>query len=351
MIADEYVENESTPFEGGSVRKRAMRPQIRVVVGLALSLGFIAILVRDIRWHEFGASVRHANVPLLGVATVGLVGFYGLLAFRWRLLLGTSAVDFSEAFAVLNIGAFCNVVLPMRGGDVIRTFLLSQRKRLSASYVLATLVLEKLLDVTALLVLAMLAVFVLDLPRWFASLLIGANVVVVCGVSICFLIERRGFVRVPATVRGLIPDRALLRLDDLLHAFHSGLHILGSPRKTWRAVVLSLAGWIVVALVAWLIAAALHIGPLGLTAMLIVTAVISLGQIIPSSPGALGTYELLGVSALALFSLPKEPALEFTFVLHMLSILVQIVLGGVSMGRIGFSMRRVRRVDAWSVSG
>ncbi len=324
------------------------RVNLRAAIGVAFSIVFVVILVHNIRWHELGTSLRHANVPLLAVATMALVGFYGLLALRWRLLLGTSAVSASDAFTVLTIGAFCNVVLPMRGGDMVRTFLLSQRKRLGVSYILASLVLEKLLDVTALLVLAMLAVFVIDLPRWLATLLIVANVVVVLGVAACFLIERRGFVRVPTIIRGLIPEHLLLRLDGLLHSFHSGLHILGSFRNTLRAILLSFASWGVIALTAWLIAFALHIGRVSLAAMLIVTAVISLGQIIPSSPGAFGTYELLGVAALALFSIPREPALEFTFVLHMLSIFVQVTLGGVSMGRIGFSVRRARRLGTWT---
>ncbi len=348
VIIDEHAENHPAPpdHQRRPVRKRVMRTNLRALVGVAISVAFIAILVRDIRWHELGTSLRRANVPLLGIATVALAGFYVLLALRWQLLLGTNAVDLSDAFTVLSIGALCNVGLPMRGGDVVRALLLRQRKRLSASYVLASLVLEKLLDVTALLVLAMLAVFVIDLPRWFATLLVAANVVVIFGITVCFLIERRGFVRVPAIMRGLIPERALLHLDGLLHAFHSGLHILGSFRTMLRAVILSFASWIAVALIAWLVAIALHIGPVSLATMLIVTAVISLGQIIPSSPGALGTYELLGVSALALFSVPREPALEFTFVLHMLSILVQVTLGGASMGRIGFSMRRARRLRA-----
>jgi len=327
---------------------RVTRVNLRALIGVTLSVVFVAFLVHSIRWHELGTSLRHANVPLLVVATVALVGFYALLALRWQLLLGASAVNIGDAFTVLNIGAFCNIVLPMRGGDMVRIFLLNQRKRLSVSYILASFVLEKLLDVTALLALAMLAVFVIDLPRWLATLLIIANVVVILGVTACFLIERRGFVRVPTIMRGLVPERLLLRLDGLLHSFHSGLHILGSFRNTLRAILLSFASWGVIALTAWLIAFALHIGRVSLAAMLIVTAVISLGQIIPSSPGAFGTYELLGVAALALFSVPREPALEFTFVLHMLSIFVQVVLGGVSMGRIGFSIRRARRLGTWT---
>lgn len=322
------------------------RVNLRALIGVTLSVVFVAILMHTIRLHEFGTSLRHANVSLLVVATVALVGFYGLLTLRLQHLLGASAVNVGDAFTVLNIGAFCNVILPMRGGDMVRIFLLNQRKRLSVSYILASLVLEKLLDVTTLLVLAMLAVFVIDLPRWLATLLIIANVVVL-GITACFLIERRGFVRVPTIMRGFVPERLHLRLDGFLHSFHSGLHILGSFRNTLRVILLSFASWGVIALTAWLIAFALHIGRVNLAAMLIVTAVISLGQIIPSSPGAFGAFELLGVAALALFSVPHEDALEFTFVLHMLSIFVQITLGDVSMGRIGFSTRRAA-AGAWT---
>jgi uncharacterized membrane protein YbhN (UPF0104 family) len=43
-----------------------------------------------------------------------------------------------------------------------------------------------------------------------------------------------------------------------------------------------------------------------------VTAVINLGVAIPSSPGFIGTYQWLGVSALALFDVGANEALAFS---------------------------------------
>ena len=62
---------------------------------------------------------------------------------------------------------------------------------------------------------------------------------------------------------------------------------------------------------AWLVARSLGI-ELSLVEAVFVTAVINLGVAIPSSPGFIGTYQWLGVSALALFGVPTEEALAFS---------------------------------------
>ena len=47
-----------------------------------------------------------------------------------------------------------------------------------------------------------------------------------------------------------------------------------------------------------------------------VTAAINLGVAIPSSPGFVGTYQWLGVSALALFGISQEAGLAFAIAMQ-----------------------------------
>jgi uncharacterized protein (TIRG00374 family) len=229
--------------------------------------------------------------------------------------------------------------MPVRGGDLVRVILASRRMRLAMSYVFASLILEKLLDVLTLVVMATISVFVFTMPQWLEDLLIIASAFVIIGIALCILIARRGFVRIPVAVQRYVPVPLLTRLEALLGSFRDGLHALRSPRTTMTIFALSLVSWIMVALGAWFVAVALGIRHVNPATMLIVTAVISLGQIIPSSPGAIGTYELLGVSTLALFAIAREPALEFTFVLHVLSIMVQVGLGLIGLAWLEMSAR------------
>ena len=67
---------------------------------------------------------------------------------------------------------------------------------------------------------------------------------------------------------------------------------------------------------------------LTLVEAIFVTAVINLGVAIPSSPGFIGTYQWLGVSALALFSVPTEEALAFSILLQAVWYVPTLLVGG-----------------------
>ena len=90
---------------------------------------------------------------------------------------------------------------------------------------------------------------------------------------------------------------------------------------------LSLAVWGTWALSAWLVARSLGI-ELSLVEAVFVTAVINLGVAIPSSPGFIGTYQWLGVSALALFDVPTEEALAFSILMQAVWYVPTLVVGG-----------------------
>jgi len=79
--------------------------------------------------------------------------------------------------------------------------------------------------------------------------------------------------------------------------------------------VLSVGAWLVWAVAAILVARAVGV-ELTLVEAIFVTAAINLGVAIPSSPGFVGTYQWLGVSALALFGVSKEAGLAFAITMQ-----------------------------------
>ena len=66
-----------------------------------------------------------------------------------------------------------------------------------------------------------------------------------------------------------------------------------------------------------------------------VTAVINLGVAIPSSPGFIGTYQWLGVSALALFDVGANEALAFSILMHAVWYVPTLLVGGALLLRRG----------------
>jgi uncharacterized membrane protein YbhN (UPF0104 family) len=79
---------------------------------------------------------------------------------------------------------------------------------------------------------------------------------------------------------------------------------------------------------------------------ILVTAVLSLGTAIPSSPGYVGTYQWLGVASLGLLDVPVDEALAFTILYHATWYVPTTVAGGLILG-----VRAVRRARSAPTTG
>ena len=62
------------------------------------------------------------------------------------------------------------------------------------------------------------------------------------------------------------------------------------------------------------------------------TAALSLGVAIPSSPGYVGTYQWLGVASLGLLDVPVNQALAFTILMQASWYVPTTIAGGAYMG-------------------
>jgi len=82
-----------------------------------------------------------------------------------------------------------------------------------------------------------------------------------------------------------------------------------------KIVVRSALAWTAWAFSAWLVASSLGIALTPLE-VLFVTAVLNLGVAIPSSPGFIGTYQWLGVSALGNLGVGHADAFAFSVLMH-----------------------------------
>ena len=67
---------------------------------------------------------------------------------------------------------------------------------------------------------------------------------------------------------------------------------------------------------------------LGFAGTLGVFALSSLGMLLPSSPGAIGVYEAVAVTALTAYNVPRDQALAITLFVHMAQFIPVTVVGG-----------------------
>ncbi len=274
---------------------------IAAVIGIPASAAFLFLAVRGADLGAVWQTLQDVRWGPLALAVVCMGVVYWLQAARWRRIAQTSASQRQYVEMVVS-GVAVNNVLPGRVGDLLRARWVS-RGAFSGGRGLATVVIDRGFD---LLVLALFLVGTLPLVTdepWVDRIVVG-SVVVLLAFGICLLAARSYTRRRPRARR---PHRSLAR-----RFARDTLEGLSQPLGTSRVMllVISVAAWTTWAVAAILVARAVGI-ELSLVDALFVTGAVNLGVAIPSSPGFVGTYQWLGVSALALFGVPQEAALAF----------------------------------------
>jgi uncharacterized membrane protein YbhN (UPF0104 family) len=292
-------------------RAGLFRPSRGIVVGAVIGFpASVALLLLSLRHLDTGAlraSLRAADPWTLALAVCTVSVVYPIQAARWRLISMASPRLPLRRFVEWVLGAIAiNNVVPGRPGDLLRVEWLSRGARMPRTPALASVAVDRGLDVVALVVALALTYPVMQHALWLDRLEIVAGLVgllVVMLLVAALVYARRSRVSPAGRVRRLFAN-AGREAGNRLHG--------------WRgvgAVLLTVLGWGAWALSAWLVASALGIA-LTPGETVFVTSVLNLGVAVPSSPGYIGTYQWLGVSALGLLGVNHTEAFAFSVLMH-----------------------------------
>lgn len=330
-----------------------MRSRLRAAFILVLTIGLLAFFLRNADLAAVWAEVRAADPGLLAAATVLTLSTYLIRTVRWQALLGPlGRVRFWEAFRATVIGFASSVILPARAGEFLRPYLLARREQLSATAVFATVVVERVLDLTTVLLLlgGFLLLFDPGLaardPANFAAVRAGgATAALVAVGALVLLVALAGhpdwLARWAERVERLLPARAAGRIDRVVRRFTQGLATVRQPRRLLTALLWSLPLWLLLAAGIWLTARAFHM-TVPYTGSFLIVAFLVVGVSVPT-PGAVGGFHAaFQVAVTRFYGVPNDRAVGAAIVLHALSFLPVALLGAAFMLHDGLSLARVR---------
>lgn len=288
--------------------------------GVAISAVFLWLAVRDADLDAVRQALAEADVGLVLLAVGVLACGYGFQAARWQRIARAPSVRFSRFYEMLMGGLACNNVLPIRIGEFVRAGWLSREAPMPGGRALGSVALDRACDVVTLVLFLVIGLQAVPTPDWLRRLVVGAclGVVVVAAVLL--------FARMYTRSRG--QDRhARGRVRRIVR---DAIDMLGEPFGRRRAAVwlaLSLCTWSLGAVTVVLIARSVGIELSALEAVF-VTAALSLGVAIPSSPGYIGTYQWVGVASLGLLDVPVNEALAFSILMQATWFIPTTIAGG-----------------------
>lgn len=325
---------------------------LRPVIVTGLMLGLIAIFLRNAHLEEVWRVMRTAEPSAIAGGIACLFLSYALRAERWRVMLAPiGRTHFIPAFTATVIGFAASFVLPARAGEIIRPWLLARREGLDPAAVFATIVIERMLDLVAVLVL--LGVFFLvgdrDLaaldPAMFAAVRAGAfaaAIAAIVGVGALMGCAARPdlLARVVGAVTSRLPARLGAAVDGLAAAFVKGLAVVRDPVHLGLAMAWSLPLWVVIAAQIWVVSIGVGVALPGTGALLIV-ALLVVGVAVPT-PGAVGGFhEAYRLGVTAFFGADNDHAVGAAIVLHAVGFVPTLIAGAWLMAREGLSLTRL----------
>ncbi len=336
-----------------------MKGVVRLGLGVALAIFLLWLATRGVDPHALLAAMAQARpLPLVAVVVLTIL-MYVIRAMRWRLLLPSlRQASVLDLFGITTIGFMAGLFIP-RAGEVLRPYLAARRYKVSVSAGLASIVLERLIDLITVLFLLALYMFVLPRPvsersdALMTTLRAGAGLVfVVALLGLAFLaalrVEGGPARRLLDWTLGLLPGKLRVTVRGLVSAFVSGLDVFGSSPAQWaRLIAESLLLWITIGIIIHMNSMAFGFDIPFHSAFLII-AFLTVGVAIPT-PGMVGGFHASYTLALtAIYGVDQGGAVAAGIVLHALQNLPVLILGIVFLGREGLSFGSMRQITEGS---
>lgn len=264
---------------------------------------------------------------LLLVMVVCYAAAFWLRSVGWSIQMSQSdgsCATIGELWLYHHIGLFLNHVLPVKGGELARAALLKTRHRFEWSQALYAVGVNRLLDMSALFVIACATMFWAApdlLARWVGAKTVWMQFippVALAGIYVVARVAKRYQDKLPPLIGRLLSQHA-------------------SGRLWWLAFVFTVLGWMLEAAVIWSVVIGLGESLNAVRAMLVHVLTI-MGQTLHVTPGGIGTYEAV-MSAL-LVQVAEKPlsfALQAAILSHGFKFLYSFLTGGYAAWRLSLS--------------
>lgn len=316
----------------GGIRKDTLILTCAVVLAGML----LVAATRGVSWDQVVEIIASSRTDALGFSVLTLCASYVIRAVRWHVLLGHHrAFPLRSVAAATFVGYLGNNFLPARAGEVIRTVMAARAGGISKSFVLATVITERVTDVATLVMMGGVALAALQqVPEWLGN---GARSGAIMGGigMLGLLVGSRAMPVVQRRVSSLpLPERILRRLDPMATQFTLGLRTLQHPLRGLAFLLLTIIVWSLDVAFAVQVAQGLHVALDPFQAILLLAA-LGFSSAAPSTPGYVGVYQFVAVSVLVPLGFRQDEAVSYILVFQALSYAVVVVLGvvGLWLGR------------------
>ena len=337
--------------------------------------------------YKLGPSFRQAKWGWLWAATLIHMFSFVLRAWRWQVLLKpVKRVGFWQSFNPVMVGFTCNTLLPMRAGEFARPAVFAVKEGVAFSATFATVVLERVFDMLAVVTVLGITVLFLEGPAApaptaaqegaaetavaapdstspasaSASAAFGllkkygriVGPVALAAVLVFFAVGARPALaeRIIKACTRLFPHALQDKLIEFVDKFIVGLQTLESKRDLFWLTLWTALVWVDIIVVYW--TAALSFGiPLSFLGACLCFVLAAAAVAAPQAPGFIGPFQVAVQSGLAMLAVDAASAASYAIMLWLVSMVPTVILGLACMALGGISLADVRYPADGAASG
>lgn len=299
---------------------------LKIVAGLIL----LVLSLRGIEWQQLSGAFQAVNLGwLLGLFVSMICGLL-LKIIRWSILMKRYGlqVSFRQASEAYFFGQVVNILLPTRGGDVVRLGIVSTPDPASVPRVTATIALEKFIDLVALALIALAVAAYLppEASHWLRTWLLPASGLLTLGLTVMIFLGPILWTRFEKFLHRFT-NSWLDRIVEIIDKFVTSSLWLRKFSNFLPALGLTILIWVFMWLNSLILFQALSLNiPATAGGLVLVLGYIRSALQLP--PGSVGPFYFFAQLGVTTFGASAEQALVFAVLLHALVMLTPILASG-----------------------
>jgi uncharacterized protein (TIRG00374 family) len=330
-------------------------PSAKVTIGLLIGIGLLLLVARFVDLPVTISILRSHLATPQGIALALLAGVAFLMAWsirgiRWKLFLNpVGKVSTLQAIALYQIGVFLNFLLPIRGGEVAKCFMLKRNSDIPVSKSLPTVAMDKALDLMpALFIMAIVPLLgvQMDIKLWLVLWFVGGILFSLMFFVLLSAWKRDSAIHLLQKLTGLLPKAISGKVEGFATGFVDSLLMGASqPRIFLPAILLTIVAVIFDGLFAmlafWTIGFHISFGM-----ALFGYSVYNMFYILPTPPGQVGSNEAVGLLVFGgLLHIPATQVTAMFVFSHPWAAVLMCTTGLICLSALGLTISGAMKVQ------
>ena len=305
----------------------------QIAISLVVCAIFILFFLQNTHWNSAIAIATKSQVGHLIFAIFSLLACFLLRLYRWLYIVKiySNSINLQKCFTPFFSSYAINNILPLRLGDIARATLFKEYTGVAPHAVVSSLLLERIFDLSSLLVFFYIAIFFLHIDPH-QNLLISYIFYISIFASMAIIV----LLALPDKTRNLFAalknssEKSTSKLAKQAGEFifmtinKSYFHV--NPRSLFFLFSSSLLAWFFESLMYLLTAHSLGINLDSIESFLVMSLA-TLSTLLPSTPGYIGTYDYLCKVSLVFIGVGHNEAAAASLLMHAVQFLPITFIG------------------------